>query len=285
MNIGVTAKLSGKGYERWGENRYKKQKSHGFSCVDFNMANTEGLIYTLPQQKSDEILLNEKILMEEAGVEITQVHGPWRWPPQDFTEEERSERMEKMKTSIRATSILGCENWVIHPIMPYGVNDIGTENAQKTWDMNIEFMNELLKTAKEYNITICLENMPMLKFSIATPTDILRFVKTINDDNFKICLDTGHVAVFNGLSLGDSTRELGDEIRVLHVHDNMHSMDLHLMPQFGIINWEEFAKALKDIGFDGSFSLETLPPSKLSDECFEEMCILLAKIAKDIISQ
>lgn len=188
-----------------------------------------------------------------------------------------------MKKSIRATAVLGCKNWVIHPIMPYGVSDINTENVQKTWDMNIEFMSELLETAKEYDITICLENMPFLDFSLSKPADILRFVKTINDEHFKICLDTGHVSVFNKLSLGDSVRELDDEIRVLHVHDNKFSQDLHLIPYSGIIDWEDFAKALKEINFKGVFSLEAAPSAKLTTPLFEEMSILLAKIAYEII--
>lgn len=44
------------------------------------------------------------------------------------------------------------------------------------------------------------ENMPFKNFSLSKPCDILRFVKAIDDENFKICLDTGHVAVFEGMS-------------------------------------------------------------------------------------
>lgn len=284
MKIGIQTNLLDRdGYGRWKENMYVKLKEHGYSCTDYNMADTESVIYTLSQDESDAALLSEKELAENAGIEISQVHGPWRYPPRDLTEEDRSERMEKMKKSIRATSVLGCKNWVIHPIMPYGENDADAENAQKTWDMNIEFMGELLKTAKEYGVTICLENMPMRKFSLATPEKILKFVKTINDENFKICLDTGHVSVFDDLNMGDEVRRLGDEIRVLHVHDNKWGADLHLAPYFGIIDWESFVKALKDIGFNGCFSLETMPSGKLSDDLFEEACRLLQKIASDII--
>lgn len=284
MKIGIQTNLLDKdGYGRWKENMYIKLKEHGYSCTDYNMADTESIIYTLPQNESDAFLQREKELARKAGIEISQVHGPWRYPPRDLTVEDRNERMEKMKKSIRATSVLGCKNWVIHPIMPYGENDADTQNAQKTWDMNIKFMSELLKTAKEYGVTICLENMPMRKFSLATPEKILKFVKTINDENFKICLDTGHVSVFDDLNMGDEVRRLGDEIRVLHVHDNKWGADLHLAPYFGIIDWESFANALADIGFNGCFSLETMPAGKLSDNLFEEACRLLQKIASDII--
>ena len=189
-----------------------------------------------------------------------------------------------MKRSIHLTALLGCKNWVIHPIMPCGVNDINTADAQKTWDINLVFMRELLQYAKECGVKICFENMPMKEFSLAKPTDILRFVKTIDDDNFKICLDTGHISVFDELSVGDCIRELDGEIRVLHIHDNKYGMDLHSFPYTGIIDWKDFAKALRDINFKGVFSLETIPPVALDDEIFSDMCIALRKTAQQIIS-
>lgn len=283
MKIGNKANTFDEGYGRWGEDTYKKLKEHGYSCSDFDMSNTESILYTSSQEEVDAILLREKKLAQEAGIEIFQVHGPWRYPPRDFTKEDRKERMEKMKKSIRATALIGCKNWVVHPLMPYGMNEINTEDAQKTWDINIEFMRELLKTAKEYDITICFENMPMLEFSLAKPVDILKFVKEINDEHFKICLDTGHVSVFNDLIIGDEVRRLGDEIRVLHVHDNKMEKDLHLAPYFGNIDWSDFVSALKDIRFNGSFSLETIPPTKLPTVIFEDMCKLYAKIAEEVI--
>lgn len=191
--------------------------------------------------------------------------------------------MEKMKKSIYGTAILGCKNWVIHPIMPYGTMEKDTEYTQNTWDMNLEFMSELLKTAKEYDVTICLENMPMPSFSIGSPTEILKFVRVMNDEHFKICLDTGHVAVYDGLTPADAVRELGNEIRVLHIHDNSGKVDQHLLPYFGIIDWKDFGRALKECEFEGVFSYETAPPSNLPTPIFEEMCILLVKLAKEIM--
>lgn len=283
MKIGIYTSLDDGKYSRFGNGKYEKIREHGFSCIDFNMADTDAELYNISETEAKKILLNEKQLAEKSGVKISQVHGPWRWPAKDFSAEDRRERAEKMKKSLYMCSILGCENWVVHPIMPFGVEDAETENAQKTWDMNIEFMNDILKTAKEYGITVCLENMPMPKFSLAAPERILEFVKTIDDDNFKICLDTGHVSVFENLSLGGETRRLGKYIKVLHVHDNLWGMDLHLPPYYGIADWGDFASALEEIGFDGSFSLETNPPAKLPDDIFEQMCVCYAKIAENIV--
>lgn len=283
MKVGIKASFLEKGgYGRFGDGMYLKLKEHGYSTTLFSMSDTDSVIYTSSREEFKRILLHEKELADSAGVLIEQVHGPWQWPPKDFTEDDRKERMEKMKKSIEATSLLGCKNWVVHPIMPYGTEEFNTENAKKTWDMNITFMSELIRTAKEYGVTVCLENMPMHNFSMAKPNEILKFVKTINDDSFKICLDTGHVSVFDDLNLADEVLRVGDSLRLLHVHDNKFNKDLHLFPRFGVIDWQGFAAALKNIGFDGCFTLETVPPPKVSDVLFEDIGKMLYKIAADI---
>lgn len=278
MRIGVyTGRLS-----RWGEKRYQMLRSIGYSCVDFNMANTNNFPYNLDGKEFEESLLNERKLAVEAGIEIHQVHGPWRWPPEDFSPENRIERMEKMQRSIRAAWLLGAKNWVVHPLMPFGIEDIGTGNEQATWDINVEFMQQLLTTAKEYDVTICLENMPMPKFSLGSVSDVLRFVKRINDRHFKICLDTGHVAVFPGGSPADALRNLGSEVRVLHIHDNDGKSDLHKIPFEGIIDWVDFAKALYEVNYPGVFSYETAPSATVSIEEAEQIYKQMIEIAKNI---
>jgi len=121
--------------------------------------------------------------------------------------------------------------------------------------------------------------MPMLEFSLSKPSDILKLVKEIDDPNFKICLDTGHVAVFEELTAGNVVRELGKEIRVLHVHDSKFQFDLHLPPFFGKIDWGDFMKALSEIQYTGVFSLE-VGVSTENSESHEIIYKYLADIAR-----
>lgn len=282
MKIGISANMLKGGYDRYGDNMYRKLKEHGFSCIDFGMVDTTEPCYSFNENEFKDYFIKQKELATKDGIEFSQIHGPWRWPPQDATPEDREERMEKMKKSIKAASLLECRYWVVHPIMPYGIKDAGTNQALKTWELNISFMEKLLKEAKKYGVIICLENMPMPEFSIATPSCILNMVNAINDDNFQICLDTGHVSVFNDLSLSYAIRELGDKIKVLHIHDNNGVYDEHLSPYKGIIDWKEFSKALEDIGYNGVISLETLPDINLNDNDFDAECVKLCDIAKSI---
>ena len=282
MKTGMAFSYPSKLFEIWGDDTYKKIKAQGFSCADFGMLHTDTVFFGDKAEAEKEILKHKR-LAEEAGMEINQVHGPWRWPAQDGTPEERAERMEKMKESIRLTALLGCKNWVIHPLFPCGWEDIGTGKEEETWQINFEFFRELLKTAKEYDVTICFENMPMINFSISTPEAILRFVKEINDDHFKICLDTGHLNVFPDIPVKEAVVELGDSLKVLHVHDNKVRYDLHLMPFAGSFKWQEFCDGLAEIGFDGVMSLETCPSSNYYLELFEQMLGMYNKVALQLI--
>ena len=69
------------------------------------------------------------------------------------------------------------------------------------------------------------------------------------------CWDVGH-ANFGKHPQYESMTLLGKRIRVLHLHDNYGTRDDHSMPYFGTIDWEEIMRALRDIGYEGTFNYE-----------------------------
>ena len=283
MKIGTVYHPEFVGRERFGDKRFSIFSGSGYDAIDYNMTNTEREIYTCSEEELEAAMLSERADIEAAGLFVSQVHGPWRCPPIDSTPADRVERMEKMKRSIRAAYLLGAKFWVVHPIMPNSTADLVLGGADKTWDINIEFFTELVEYAKEMEVIICLENMPFIPFSIATPEQICRLIDAIDDDNFKMCLDTGHVAVFPELSVGDCIRACGDRIRALHIHDNLGDRDSHLYPTRGRINWQDTVSALREIGFDGVFSLEATLDITLSDDELIAEGDKLFRIAKEII--
>lgn len=235
----------------YGEDRYNKMRRFGFLYADLNV---EGTLEGRTEEAFHADLLREKALADAAGVTIWQIHGPWRHPPHDETPENRAERMDAMKRSIRAAEWMGCRNWVIHPLMPFGSAD--DFNYEAFLAVNRAFFRDLLPYAKEHGVTVCLENMPMKHLSIAPPAETLRFVREMNDPNFRMCLDTGHSNV-RGVAPADAVRLVGKEyLRVLHVHDNHGDRDEHLVPYCGTVDWKAFREALEEIGFEGVVSFE-----------------------------
>jgi len=280
MNIGTTNTT----YRRYPlEARYTKMREHGYTMCDFQLANTDDEVYSMNDAELRAYMKVQRDAAESQGIGFSQLHGPWRWPPRDLTPEDRGERLEKMRRCLFMTSLVGCPYMVIHPIMPYGTNDIGSGNEQATWDLNVEFMSALLETAHEYDVSIAIENMPMPNFSMASPEMMLKFVETLGDECMQVCLDTGH-SVICGVQPGDAVRMLGGRLKVLHVHDNNGRSDEHHPPYVcNSIDWEDFGRALREVGFDGTFSYEFDGIAKFRDDVFEDACRMYVKLAKSII--
>ena len=237
------------------EEGLRRIRADGYECIDYSeFVNTETPRFGCSDAEFDAIVEKERKFIGSLGLEISQTHGPWRWPSQDATVEDRRERFEKMSRAIRGTALLGCRNFVIHPIMPWGRFDT---DASVTHAINLDFMSRLCQVAEKYGVTVCLENMPMHHQSLVTPEHCLRLVREVGADNFKICLDTGH-CIIHGVNPGDAVRMLGrDMLAALHVHDNDGEKDRHWYPYSGVIDWSDFSAALREIGFAGTLSLES----------------------------
>lgn len=266
MKIGIE---SGAYLDRYGfAEGLARMKAHGYEALDYQrFVDTETELFRVSEAEFERTLRTQRAAIENAGIEITQTHGPWRWPPRDFTEEDRAERFEKMAKSIRGTAILGCRNFVIHPIMPFG--DDRDPEPERLWDMNLAFMSRLVEVGRSCDVVVNFENMPMIALSISRPEAILRFVKTVDSPFFKVCLDTGHCAVF-GDSPAQAVRLIGKEyLATLHIHDNNGHNDLHWNPYTGVIDWDDFSAALREIGFEGAVSLETAAPGHIPQDIRE----------------
>ncbi len=269
-------------YYKSHELAYERMAAHGYDCADAQfLCNTEQDIFHMPENEFEKRMVAERALCEAAGLSFSQSHGPWRCPPQDLTEEDRAERFEKMARAIRGTAYVGAPHFVIHCIMPYGC-DSG-EAPEVQMDMNREFFGRLLEVAEEYKVVIDLENLPFPKLPISRTNEVLDFVKSMNTPWMRMCLDTGHCS-FYGDSPAESVRLIGKEyLTTLHIHDNDGPCDRHWEPGTGIIDWADFAHALREIDYEGVVSLETSVPMDVTDPALRDTRErALADIARSI---
>ena len=236
------------------EEGLRRIAAHGYYGIDYQgFVDTETPLFALSEEAFIAELERQKKAIRAAGLTVYQTHGPWRYPPRDATPEDRAERMEKIRRALLGTAVLGSKRFIYHPLMPFTTEDGGHET--ETWEINLPFMREMADLAAPYGITVCLENMPMRNFSLASTDAILRMVKAVDRPNFKVCLDTGHCAVMKE-DPAEAVRLLGDYLETLHIHDNNGSRDLHLQPFAKTIDFPAFARALREIGFRGVLSLE-----------------------------
>lgn len=281
MRTGILCKTP----TRWNEQHFPMLRSFGFDGADINFAETETFIYGGDLSEQLALLRAAAQRAADAGICISQVHGPWRCPPADATEEDRAERLDKMIKSMHMAVALGCRNWVIHPIMPYGMWDTRDGTEAQTRRANMEFFGPVVDNARRLGLTVCLENLPMPDFSLSPPAAVHGFIREFNDPHLAACLDTGHANIFRDLSAGDAARLLGPSLRVLHVHDNDGTRDAHLLPGEGTVDWADFTAALAEIGFSGVFSLECAPSQRLPSPEYEQAFRRYADRARELVGE
>ena len=267
---------------RFGDRRYAVLRDAGFDGLDLRINDKVAVIAAFPEDEYMAVVMRHKAMAEEAGIGIFQLHAPWTWPLENGTEDV-TVRTEATKKVIRSAVILHCPYVVVHPLMPFGRDEENGKEAE-TWEANLAFLKDLATYAGSLGVTVCLENMPFKRYSLTLPDATYRMVKAVGDEYLKICLDTGHCAKFK-LQPGKVLREIGDEVRTLHVHDNDGEKDLHVLPYFGVSDWEDFGKALIETGYPGTFCLESgAPHPKMDLELMKEMLRFDAMIARSVLN-
>ena len=262
MRIGIGPYyLSKYGVREGGE----RMRRHGYDCLDLDRyANTDGELYCEGEDEFVALTEGWRDRLSEGGYNIWQIHGPWRYPPNDSTPESRAERFDKMSRALLAAKILGAEFMAIHPLMPFGVEKHTEEQTAELWRINIDFYTRLAAVGEKHGVVVCLENMPFPDFPISSAIDIMKLVTTVNHPYLRVCLDTGHANVVTPTA-AESVKIIGkDYLKILHVHGNDGTTDSHLAPGHpaDTVDWDAFREALCDIGFDGVVNLETSPDVK-----------------------
>ena len=241
----------------------EKIKKIGYDGFDFSLCGdwrTPRPIYSKQASEWRKAFSDTAKIIHDAGLEVLQTHATFAT---DFIEVGKfsQECLDQFEKEIEPSAIMGSKYIVIHPI------NIAISNTKKEQDFNInmEMYSKLIPILQKYDIKCCVENMfifntPEKKFDAtgcSTIEDMIKYIDSLNSDRFVACLDTGHMNML-GISPAEAARKLGNRLEVLHCHDNFALHDDHSAIGVGIIDWVDFAKALKDIDYKGAFSTEVI---------------------------
>ena len=160
-----------------------------------------------------------------------------------------------LKRAIECTAEAGGEICIIHP------------DNDKNAEQNAEMYAELLPFAKSCGVKIATENMwnwdrakdESSFAACATGEDFKKHIDIINDDFFVACLDLGHAEMRgSGDGAVNMIRALGYRLQALHIHDNDRWHDNHQIPFSMNIDFDAIVKTLKEINYQGYFTLEAV---------------------------
>ena len=237
---------------------YRQMRAHGYSYTDFQgLAPMDSPFYG---EGGEALLAREREAAEAAGIRVYQAHGIW--PTDDTSPTGLAEKRAFLERGIHLMPHLGCRRLVFHPDMPLGWD---ADDPDLVYRSNKETILRLLPHAERENVILCIENMPMKRISFSRVEPMLALVEEINHPLLAMCLDTGHAAVFSD-DCGDAVRRIGRRLEALHIHDNDGTADQHRLPETGVVNWGGFLTALREIGFQGSFSFEPGMPDGTREE-------------------
>ncbi len=229
----------------------------GFDAFDFSMFDIASIANwnTYELAPSDSPLLTDGYLKyarhlkqtaDDNGIICNQTHSVF--PTQ------RPEIEKYVKRTIECTAELGAEFCIVHPLSMSPVED------------NVVYYNELLPFAKEHGVKIATENMwawdNELKHAVpaaCSPHDeFLKLLEEVNDEYLVACLDIGHAEMLrqSDTSAVQMIKTLGNHLKALHIHDNDQLHDTHQIPFSMNIDFDAVVKALKEINYDGYFTLE-----------------------------
>ena len=249
---------------------FKANPSPAFSCSD-----KETVSYFLPWRD----------MSRKYGIENYQCHAPY--PTLIIEPESQNEyMMEVLRKSIIGCDAIDCRNLIIHPFFyPYRKHI----SAEEEKAINIERYSKLIPTAKQYGVTICIENIyteyrGRIYHSCCSNIDTAcDYVDTLNEiageKCFGFCLDTGHLLLL-GVDVRIAMQKLGDRIVAFHVHDNNGISDQHVLPYNGVQDWDRFIAGLKDIQFSKTLSFETTAWRSLPRELNATALRLLAETGR-----
>ena len=130
------------------------------------------------------------------------------------------------------------------------------EDPKDGWAQLRRSVVKLLDYTDESDLRLLIEPAHEAESTpIRTVAEGLRMIEEIRSERLGIVLDTGHASL-NGENLAEVIRQLAGVPLHIHIDDNTGDGDAHLIPGDGNIDFEPFAQALKEVGYDGFISAE-----------------------------
>ncbi|MBE6364103.1 MAG: sugar phosphate isomerase/epimerase [Lentisphaerae bacterium] len=193
---------------------------------------------------------------DECGFTFVQAHAPGYNPLSSMDYESC---MRAMTRSVEACHLLNIPVIVMHT--SFGPQHLYPMDKAKYFEYNKGFVGRMLETAEKYGVAVCIENTSsgnMGDFYFPrTPAEMNDFIEYMDHPLLGCCWDTGHAVMEGKSDQYDDLKELGGNLKAVHIHDNNMRSDQHLPPYCGKLQLDRFIEGLIAIDYKGVFTFES----------------------------
>jgi hexulose-6-phosphate isomerase len=219
--------------------RFKLARDVGFDNIECN---------TVEDPKQAEEI---KAASEKAGLPIHSVMNSahWKLPLSSSDPEVVKKSLEGVETSLRNAKLWGAETVLVVPAV------VNPETSYKdAWDRSIVAIKKVVPLAQDLKVVIAIEEV-WNKF-LLSPLEFNTYVDSFRSPWVKAYFDVGNVVLYGYPQ--DWIRTLGKRIVKVHLKDFRFRKGMaEFVPlREGDINWPEIYKALSEIGYRGTATVE-----------------------------
>jgi D-psicose/D-tagatose/L-ribulose 3-epimerase len=185
--------------------------------------------------------------------------------------ETRKRGVEFMKRLVEVSAKIGAENLTGVNYAGWGYLT-GRMRTDREWEWAVEAYREICGFASETtDVMMCVE--PVNRFEshfINIAEDAVRFLEDVGAENSRVHLDTFHM-VREEDSFARTVKTCGKKLGYVHACENQRGI-----PGTGLVPWEEFYKALAELGYDGWITVESFDPNM---ENIAKLCCIWRRFA------
>jgi len=203
---------------------------------------------TMPDEHEAEEV---KKASEKTGLRIHSVMNMahWKYPLSSSDPAVVAESVKGMETSLRNAHFWGAETVLLVPAV------VNAETRYRdAWTRSQYEIRKLIPMAQQLNVIIGIEEV-WNKF-LLSPLEFARYIDEFNSPWIRAYFDVGNVVIFGYPQ--DWIRTLGKRIIKLHIKDFKFENDVAKWTPLreGAINWPEVYKALHEVGYTGTATVE-----------------------------
>lgn len=192
--------------------------------------------------------------LRETGIRPNSLHTLFgaRYDIATLDPQVRAETLAMQRRAVSVAHALGAPYVIIHP----GHGPRG-ERMPERLAAAVDLLRELEPLARAAGVTLAVENLPP-EYPGGSADEVLSLVDAVASPWVAVCFDSGHAHLTGDLP--GMARALLPRAVTMHLHDNEGTEDQHLLPGFGKIDWEEFARIYRESGCAAPGLLECGPP-------------------------